>query len=351
MKGLLINRFLLSVVMLLSILGYVDGQVVTLKQVVIPTQGAHYRVGNTALSWTLGETASDKLKNGNLILRQGFQQPIIPYLVVAANIIHKSDKHKGAIYLTPTGGIAPYYFRWQDVTSIDFSTILDSIKASANELGMDTSVAGVFSNLSFTNPDRRVGIDTGIYSVVVTDSRGYSQVKSYRIGNVSRFLITSNTLNNVGGTIAKTGTTGWGNNVCVSMIPVLATNTARFEFQVSDTGDFDFGFRDLSIDMLGDSAFDATNYGYDANEFYLLSVRSGKLNYSAFGESDELNIASIFSGDKISLTLKNGQLDVNVNGVKIITRSRNSASGRKVFTVARIYNERSAFKIIENIVY
>lgn len=74
MKGLLINRFLLSVFILLSILGYVDGQVLTLKQVVIPTQGAHYRVGNTALSWTLGETAHSTMASGGIGLTQGEQQ-------------------------------------------------------------------------------------------------------------------------------------------------------------------------------------------------------------------------------------------------------------------------------------
>jgi hypothetical protein len=49
----------------------------TLSPQVIASAGGYSTVGNVSLSWTLGETFTTTLENGNSILTQGFQQPFI----------------------------------------------------------------------------------------------------------------------------------------------------------------------------------------------------------------------------------------------------------------------------------
>jgi hypothetical protein len=48
----------------------------SLSPVVIASAGNYYQGSNASLSWTLGEVATETYTSGNVILTQGFQQPI-----------------------------------------------------------------------------------------------------------------------------------------------------------------------------------------------------------------------------------------------------------------------------------
>jgi hypothetical protein len=48
----------------------------TLSPEIISSSGGYFENTNASLSWTLGETATETLVNGNIILTQGFQQPV-----------------------------------------------------------------------------------------------------------------------------------------------------------------------------------------------------------------------------------------------------------------------------------
>ena len=48
----------------------------SLSPVVIASSGNYYQGANASLSWTLGEVATETYTSGNVILSQGFQQPI-----------------------------------------------------------------------------------------------------------------------------------------------------------------------------------------------------------------------------------------------------------------------------------
>ena len=50
----------------------------TISRSVIPTNGGYYAGSSIQVSYTLGETFTKTLSQGNIILTQGFQQPI-PY--------------------------------------------------------------------------------------------------------------------------------------------------------------------------------------------------------------------------------------------------------------------------------
>ncbi len=65
------------IVFLLVLTGFAANsfaQNLRLSPVVIPTQGKQTKVGNFALSWTVGELLNRTTRNGNLVLSEGFQQ-------------------------------------------------------------------------------------------------------------------------------------------------------------------------------------------------------------------------------------------------------------------------------------
>lgn len=338
-------------ILLFTCIGLLDAQSVRLTPVVHPTQGAHYRVGNTALSWTIGEPAHSTLRNGNLMLTQGFQQPIVAGIMVLAAVVHKSQYHKGAIYIEATGGVPPYRYNWDSVPVAPSVIIIDSLFSKLAGLGIDSTIVfGIDSD--FSTPDQIVGIDTGIYSVSVQDSRGYTVHKSYRVGNVSRFLITANTLSNDDGVISKTSSVpGWQNNICASIIPVGDSSDTGFEFQVLDTGKFDFGFRDISVEAMTDTLFDANSFSYGADEYYQLAIRNGMVSYYSANAGSVINITTVMPNDIISLLAEGNHLVFKKNGHTYLTRPRESNATRKLFTIGRIYHEASSFKILENVVY
>jgi hypothetical protein len=345
------KTLILSLLALIGFMANGYAQNLKLSPVTLPTQGQHTKAGNFTLSWTMGQVVNLSARNGNLLLTPGFQQPDFTNLFVDATVIHKSSTHGGGIFLSVTGGIAPYKFEWSNDIPFSIDTIYDSIVNIVHVSGLDTTgIREVLSNQLQSND--RVGLDTGSYTVRVLDSRGYGVPKSYRIGNVAKFLVTENTLQNDTGTVSKIGVTGWGGNACLSYYSITSESEASFEFQVLDTGSFDFGCRDIPPSLLSDSLVFATPlYSYSSEEYYQIRVSNKSLNYYAGNTDSVTNISPVDVNDRISMIIKSSSIVVKKNNDVVLIKPRSSLLDRNLYTLARIYNYGSAFKIIENIVY
>ncbi len=79
MRLMIKNAFCGIMIIMSGNISLLYGQSVMLKPVILPSQGAHYKNGNTALSWTLGEPVGNTFRNGSLVLKQGFQQPFFVF--------------------------------------------------------------------------------------------------------------------------------------------------------------------------------------------------------------------------------------------------------------------------------
>lgn len=73
------RRISLFLVFTFCIVENTRSQSVSVTPKVQPAQGGHARSGNIALTWTLGEPFHTVIKNGNIMLTQGFQQPFYLY--------------------------------------------------------------------------------------------------------------------------------------------------------------------------------------------------------------------------------------------------------------------------------
>jgi hypothetical protein len=63
---------------------FLSGQ--TLSPDVISSAGNYFETPNASLSWTLGETAAETFTNGNIILTQGFQQPLAGIVITGIDL-------------------------------------------------------------------------------------------------------------------------------------------------------------------------------------------------------------------------------------------------------------------------
>ncbi|MBK6990264.1 MAG: hypothetical protein IPH33_19580 [Bacteroidetes bacterium] len=105
---------------------------------VIASSGNQVNVGGLSVSSTLGETFTSTLTSGNLMLTQGFQQPIVISLSISATPINCYGG-LSTVIVSASGGVAPY------------------------------SGTGTFQ------------VSAGTYNYIVTDANGYSNSSNITI--------------------------------------------------------------------------------------------------------------------------------------------------------------------------
>ncbi len=142
MRRLTMRRILLYLFALASCINMLNGQSFTLKQVVLPTQGAHYKNANTALSWTLGEPARNSIGNSQVLLTQGFQQIEMP--LAMDSIPPKricSDTTQQIVFRNVTAGKWASHVEWATNSSFTGSHFIisrDSIALTVDSAMVDT---------------------------------------------------------------------------------------------------------------------------------------------------------------------------------------------------------------------
>lgn len=142
MRILTIRRILLYLFALVFSINILSGQSVTLRQVVLPTQGAHYKIGNTALSWTLGEPAQNSIGNSGVLLTQGMQQIEKP--LAMDSIPPKracSDTTQQIVFRNVTAGKWASHVEWATNSSFTGSHFIinrDSIALTVDSAMVDT---------------------------------------------------------------------------------------------------------------------------------------------------------------------------------------------------------------------
>ena len=136
------KKVILFMFLVVCISADMQAQNVSLTPQVRPTQGAYYRVNNTALSWTLGQPFQASLKSGNVSLSQGFQQidiPKKPAIVKPKSIC--SDSAAVVTLYNVTAGTGGNHVEWALNRAFTGSHIInsgDSITLTLNSGVLDT---------------------------------------------------------------------------------------------------------------------------------------------------------------------------------------------------------------------
>jgi hypothetical protein len=150
---------------------------------VVSTAGGYFENANASLSWTLGEPATETYSTGNIILTQGFQQPItieiagidldvLVYLEgpVSGSSMNTGLNNSGVIPLTQPYNTAPWnYSGSESVAFIPNTDVVDWVLVELR----DAANAG--SATSTTTIARRAGFLLNNGSLVDLD--GFSNIQ------------------------------------------------------------------------------------------------------------------------------------------------------------------------------